>query len=197
MTRIRLSRRITTSLSVCVLLLSTAAGARGQSNAEPEEFSAFAINMGARSTGATAQLVINITRWSSDAERDALLTTLREKGPDALLSAFRDMKRVGTIRTQNSIGYPLQLAFQEPAPEGGRRIIIATDRPIGFVEAANRPRTMDYPFTVIDMRMRPDGTGEGTMSIAAKLIPAGKTIVVENYDTRPVQLNRIRARKTN
>jgi hypothetical protein len=33
------------------------------------------------------------------------------------------------------------------------------------------------------------------MSIAAKIIPAGKTILIENFDTQPVQLNRIETRK--
>jgi hypothetical protein len=48
---------------------------------------------------------------------------------------------------------------------------------------------------VIDMSLGPDGKGEGTMSIAAKLIPAGKNIVIENYDTQPVRLNKIESRK--
>jgi hypothetical protein len=196
MTGFRLSRKARTSLTACALMLSAALDARGQTNADPEEFSAFAVNMGRLATGATAQVIINISRWSPEAERESLLTTLREKGQQALLRALRDTRRVGSIRTPHSIGYDLHLAYQEPAKDGRRRIIIATDRPIGFIEAANRPPTIDYPFTVIELLLRPDGTGEGTISIASKLIPAGKTIVVENYDTAPVQLMNIESRKT-
>ena len=43
--------------------------------------------------------------------------------------------------------------------------------------------------------MPPSGTGQGTMSIAAKIIPAGRTVIIENYDTQPVQLNRVESRK--
>jgi hypothetical protein len=45
--------------------------------------------------------------------------------------------------------------------DGGERIFLATDRYIGFWEATQRPRTVDYPFTYIELRLGPDGTGEG------------------------------------
>ena len=51
-----------------------------------------------------------------------------------------------------------------------------------FIRSTNRPPTIDYPFSVIDMQFGTDGKGEGTLSLAARIIPAGKNIVVENYD---------------
>ena len=176
-------------------LLSAAPGTLAQTMGEPEEFTAFAVSMGAYAGSGTASLIITVNRWNSPAERDALLMTLREKGHQAFFEAIRDAKRAGTLRTPNSVGYELRLAFDEPGKDGGRRVLIATDRPIGFTEATNRPPSMDYPLTVIDMSLGPDGKGEGTMSIAAKLIPAGKNIVIENYDTQPVRLNKIESRK--
>jgi hypothetical protein len=185
------------SAAALTLMVLTAAGPRGQTIGEPEEFSTFAVNMGALTSGggATAQLIITVNRWSSQAERDTLLATLREKGQQALLDALSRTKKVGTLRTPQSVGYELRLAFEEPDKDGGRRVLIFADRPIGFYEATNRPPSVDYPFTVIDMRLPPEGTGQGTMSLAAKIIPAGKNIVVENYDTQPIRLNRIETRK--
>ena len=49
--------------------------------------------------------------------------------------------------------------------------MLATDRPIGFWEATRRPRTIDYPFTVIQMEIDRDGEGKGTLSYATKIIP--------------------------
>ena len=129
------------------------------------------------------------------AERDELFTILKEKGQNALLNRLQRVKSVGTLRTPNSIGYDLRLALEEPGKDGGRRVLVVTDRPVGFNEATARPVSIDYPFTVIDMQIPPKGFGQGTMSIAAKIIPAGRTVLVENYDTQPVQLNRIEARK--
>jgi hypothetical protein len=53
-------------------------------------------------------------------------------------------------------------------PEGGERVVLVTDRRIGFWEAANQPRLIDYPFTVIELHLNRDGEGEGKMSIATK-----------------------------
>ena len=72
--------------------------------------------------------------------------------------------------------------------------MIATDRPIGFWEAANRPRTIDYPFTLIEMKLGADGTGEGKISLFTKIIydKRANQIVLENYQSQPVSLTKVR-----
>ena len=192
-----MQRLLTTLAAVAMALAGSVASA--QTTGEPEEFSTFAVNMGALTSGggATAQLIITVNRWSTAAERDGLLGTLKEKGQQALLDALGRAKRVGTLRTPQTVGYELRLALDEPGKDGGRRVLLFTDRPIGFYESRERPPSVEYPFTVIDMRLGPDGKGQGTMSLAAKIIPAGKNLVIENYDTQPVQLNKIESRKLN
>ncbi len=192
-----MKRRLERAISVTAVALLISAGMAGQTQGDPEEFSAFAINMGSLTggSGATAQLIMTVNRWSTQAERDALFTTLREKGAEAMLSELQRAKRVGSLRTPNSIGYEIRLALEEPGKDGGRRVLLVTDRPVGFSEATNRPPSIDYPFTVIDIQMPAEGRGKGTMSIAAKIIPAGRTVLIENYDTQPVQLNRVETRK--
>jgi hypothetical protein len=191
----RLGIGIRILLATTALVVCAAPSSQAQSNAEPEEFTTFAVNMGSLTVGTTATVIITVNRWSTQAEKDKLFVILREKGMKAFLDELQKAKRVGTLRTPQSVGYDLRLAFEEPGKDGGRRVLIATDRPVGFSEATNRPHSIEYPFTVIDMQLKPDGTGEGTMSIAAKFIPAGKTVIVENYDTQPVRLNRIESRK--
>jgi hypothetical protein len=188
-------RRLLQLTTIAALLLTAAAPARAQTNIEAEEFTAFAVNMGALSGGGTAQLIMTVNRWSSQAEREELFATLKQKGQQGLLDSIRSAKRVGNLRTPNSVGYELRLALIEPGKDGSRRILLFTDRPVGFYEATNRPPSYEYPFTVIDMVMPAEGKGKGSMSIAAKIIPAGRTIIVENYDTQPVQLNNVESRK--
>ena len=118
---------------------------------------------------------------------------LKKDGADKLLDALQDTKPVGIIKTPDSLGYDLHYANQTPLPDGGRRIVIATDRPIGFWEASHRPRTIDYPFTVIQMEIDKDGKGKGTLSYATKIIPAGDTIVLENFGIQPVMLTEIKS----
>jgi len=167
--------------------------AAAQTSGQPEEFTAFAIVSDNLGSGA-GRVVIRVTRWSTEAERTRLSASL-QKGPDQLLEDLRDERSVGTIRTPDSLGYDLRYAHQEPGEDGGRRVVIATDRPIGFWEARNQPRSIDYPFTVIQMEIGKDGKGKGTMSYATKVMARGNVIVLENFSTAPVMLNEIEARK--
>jgi hypothetical protein len=91
------------------------------------------------------------------------------------------------------LGHDLHYAWQTPLPDGGRRIVIATDRYIGFREAANQPRTTDYPFTLIEIRVNKEGKGEGKMAVATKISfdKKKKQIELENYSTEPVRLNNL------
>jgi len=189
-------RRFARALSVAAAVLVMVVGMAAQTHGDPEEFTSFAINMGAYSgAGGTAQLIMTVNQWATQEERDAFFVTLKEKGAEALLQQLRRSKRVGSLRTAQTVGWDIRLALEEPGKDGGRRVMLLTDRPIGFSEATNRPITIDYPFTVIDMQIPAKGFGQGTLAIAAKIIPAGKTVIVENFDTQPVQLNRIETRK--
>jgi hypothetical protein len=171
--------------------------AAAQTNGEPERFTALAVNMGTPGRPGAGTVEIQIDRWSTDAERDKLLTVLREQGPEKLLETLQKLPRVGYIRTPNSIGYDLHYARKSELPDNTERVIIATDRRIGFWEAANRPRSIDYPFTLIEMRIKPNGEGEGKMSVATKITTEndGKTIVLENYASQPVMLTAVKREK--
>ena len=168
-----------------------------QTNQPPLKLTAFAINMANVATGANAQVDINITRWSTEAERQKLITTFTEKGPAKLLDALQDQKPVGYFKLPNRLGYDLRFARQIPLEDGGRRILILTDRPISEFEAREQPRTMDYPFTLIDLRIKKDGTGVGKAAVATKIIFNKKKNIVEleNYSSEPVRLNNIKVEK--
>jgi hypothetical protein len=178
--------------SLAVTLSSSTVPA--QTHGEREEFTANAIvndNLGA----GMGRVIMRVTRWSTEAERGLLTRTLLKSGPSDLLDVLQDQKSVGTIRTPDSLGYDLRYAHQEPSEDGGRRVVIATDRPMSFWEAANRPRTVDYPFTVIQMQLDKNGEGKGTMSYATKIIARGNTIELENFSSAPVMLTEVRSKK--
>jgi hypothetical protein len=164
-----------------------------------ESFTGFAINM--NSGPSTATVDITIERWSSDAERDALLAVLtEEKDPyranDKLLHALQKMPKAGYIRTPQTLGWDLRYAHQNPLDEGGRRIVVATDRPVGFREARNQPRTMDYPFTIVEIRLDKNDKGQGKILAGTRLlIDKNNHLVLENYGQQPVRFNEIRRLK--
>jgi hypothetical protein len=187
------------SLFLLALALAAAIGAAAlvaQTPGAPERFTAFAVNLDGTPVAPAGAGVVEmvVERYSTDAERDRLLKALIEQGPDKLLDTLQSLPRVGYIRTPNSIGYDLHYARKAPLPDGGERVVLATDRYIGYWEAANRPRTIDYPFTVIELRLNRDGVGEGKMSLATKISidKEHNQIELEDYGTQPVLLTMVR-----
>ena len=163
-----------------------------------EHLTAFAVDMSntaMRTRAGTIDIVIN--RWSSDQERDQLLAALREGGTDGLLRTLQKIKDpAGYIRTPSSIGYPLRFARQITMADGGRRIIIATDRYVSFLEATTQPRSADYPFMLVDIRIGADGKGTGKLMPLAKVTAnEDHTVEIENYASEPVRLTEIRELK--
>jgi hypothetical protein len=164
-----------------------------------ERFTGFAINL--NSGPATATVDFTVDRWSTDAERARLLTILVEeknsyKANEQMLEVLQDMPKAGFIRTQRTLAWDLKYARQTPLPDGGRRLVLATDRPIGFREAVAQTRTMDYPFTIVEIRLNKNDEGEGKILAGTRLlIDKDKNLVLENYGQQPVRFNQIRKLK--
>jgi len=176
-------------LGACALLANAA-----EDPQEKEEFTAWAVNMGGAIKSGTVQ--ITIERWSTPEERDALIAAFQMGGQDELLKALTKAPKVGYIRVPQTLAYDLHYAYQWPAEDGGRTIVIATNRKISAWEARNQPRSMDYPFELIQMKLDAKGEGEGKLSFATKIYVSedGKSIALENYGTTPVQLKNVRAK---
>ncbi len=169
-------------------------GLSAQTMGTPERYSASAINI---NNGQAGNIDITVNRWSTDKQRDALMAVATQKGPEKLLDALQDMPAVGHFGAPGNLSWDIHFAWKMPLPDGGERVVLITDRRIGFWEAANQPRSIDYPFTFIDIRLNRDGEGEGKMSLATKVVYDKKDNMVslENFQTSPVQLTNIRREK--
>ena len=161
---------------------------------DPLRFSAFNVSM---PTGMSGVTEIAIERWTTTAERTKLLGLVEtakygEGGQRKLLDALQKIKpRVGFIRTPNSIGWDLRYAVETTLPDGTRQIVIGTDKPVSFGAAASDSRAMDYPFTLIEMRMKPNEKGEGKMLAATSITTKNGRMELENYGQEPVRLTEI------
>jgi hypothetical protein len=186
----RMFGRMTSMVIAALVLLLAPLAASPQIEDTPARFTAAAVDMN-RGAAGTLEFVVN--RWSSDADRDRLMQVMFDKGPEKLLDALQDMPRMGYIRRPGSIGWDIRFARHMAAPDGGERIILVTDRRMGFREIAHRHRTFDYPFTVIEMQLQKNGEGEGKVSVATRIIAdkANKVVTLENYDIQPVLLTKV------
>jgi len=181
-----------TAVAIGLLVPDTGVSALNAQEKFQEKFTGFAINM--NSGPKTATVDFTIERWSTDAEREKLLSILKEnKDPtQPLLKALQKMPKVGYIRTPQRLAWDLRYARQTPLDEGGRQIVLATDRPIGFAEARNQPRSIDYPFTVLEIHLDKNDKGEGKILFGTKIyIDKKNNLVLENYAQQPIRFNEI------
>ena len=163
----------------------------------------WALNMSNIATGANQMIRINIDRWSSPSQREHLISTFLEKKQDGLLRELEKQPEVGRFNFPGymgpdpnntmRLGTDIRYAMNCPGEDGGRRIVMITPRVIGFREAANQPRTYDYPFSLFELRFDTAGKGEGRMAYATQILFNKKTntIELENYSSEPVRLNQL------
>ena len=175
--------------------------ARTASQAEPsrqsEAFTGTTMNL---SPGAGETISIHILRWSPDADRDRLAAAFKEKGDAGLQAALEAASTLGIVWTGESLGYSLRYAHRVALPDGGERIIIATERRLGAWsrgnpwKAAGQQAAPDYPFTVVELRLNRRGLGEGKMSLATKVTfeQDAKTIALENYASAPILIKDVK-----
>ena len=201
--------RAMTTAAVGIAIVAGLAAAPAGGAAFAERFTAFAVDLGVPAggidvpqprdkripaSGKAGPVEFVVERYSTDAERDTLMKALQDQGPDKLLATLQNLPRVGYLRTPNSIGYDLRFARKVPGEDGGETITLMTDRYITFWEATNRPRTIDYPFTLIEVRIGPEGKGEGKLSLATRITYDKKnnTVVLEDYKSQPTLLNEVK-----
>jgi hypothetical protein len=182
---------IHTTAAVAVAMLAWAAPADAQ-----ERFTAQAVNLSnVGGSGAVGMVDIIIDRYSTEEERNRFLAALTERGNDGLLEAFQNAPSIGRVGPTGRLGFDIRYAVEMPGEDGGRQIVIASDRRMSFLEASNRPRTVDYPFTVVQLKLDNSGKGEGKASVLTR-IEADKrnnAIVLENFASRPVDLMGVRS----
>jgi len=177
----------------CAALPAIAAGV-------PQDKETFRATAQAIGTGLNGQttVIISISRWSTDEERNALATVLAEQGSNALADALAEQEETGFIRFPQTPGRQpsVRLRYAREFPHAdGRTIILATDRPIGWAEAVARPqRTINSQISLIQLDVDADGRGEGVMAVGAELLidPDSNTLTVSNISSQPVRLVNVR-----
>ena len=193
------------ALTALMMSLAVLQPAGAQVPQAPLRMRAFAVNMTNVATGANNILEITIDRWSTAAERQQLIAAMVDKGQDALLKKLQDVPIKGRIRIPGwmgpdpnnyRLGWNLRYTWHEPLPDG-ERMVIATDRYMSMWELRNQPRTVDYPFTIMEIRFPKEGKGEGRMVAATQISFDQKKnlIELEQYSAGQVRLNEITVEK--
>ena len=115
-----------------------------------------------------------------------------------LTGALGKAPTVGYLWTNETVGYSIKYAYRIPLPNGGERIILATDRRLGVGTVGWKPvasgTPTDYEFTLIEVRIDSKGLGEGKASLTSKVIFDNeiKTPVLDNYAATPAILQNVK-----
>ncbi len=194
---------IASALAVLVVGSPTGAQSTDPMGTDRVSISGWALNMSNIATGANQTIRITIDNWSNPSQRQHLIDTFAEKKQDGLLRELERQPELGRFNFPGymgpdpnnvmRLGTDIRYAANFPGEDGGRRIVIITPRVIGFQEARNQPRTVDYPFTLFEMRFDKEGKGEGRMAYATQISFDKKKnqIELENYSSEPVRLNNL------
>ena len=180
------------TIFISILILAFAAAAHGQKGTT---FTGTALIYGSgfntRTVTRSFTLIINGRTSAVDAE--GYLRTLERGGQDALLREM-DRKDLGSFSLNGSVGVRLNAVLVDREGDD-TRIRAVFKRWIGFGELRYGTRSVDYPFSYIDVHINRSGRGEGTFIPAARIrFRDSNTIEVEDFGTFPGRLMGVRMR---
>ena len=181
--------------AVCLLLCcaGTPSFSKSKGNHSKERLTATLVDVSGPRAGTVRPIDIYIDDYSSDAESNQLAGAFADGGSKALFKVLTKMKPKGRIAPVGRVGYEIRFIRTTQTPNG-RKIVMLTDRPIGFLEAYYGTRSRDYQYALIEINIKDDGKkGEGSLIYAAKVKAfTGDTIEVENFGIQPARLMVVR-----
>ena len=194
--RSNISIRRSAGAALAILVAPILLVAQAPAPAKIESFIGTTVNL---NPGAAKTLKIDVAKWATDAERDALLAAFKEKGDEGIGAAIEKAPSAGYIWGDGFLGYSLRYAQKSTLPDGGERIIVVTDRPLGSWgretwKATGQSAAPGYPFTMAELRLNKQGRGEGKMSLAAKVTADAnaRTVTLDNYAAAPVLITNVK-----
>jgi hypothetical protein len=155
--------RITTDMGLALLIVLGTAVSISAQTVGGERFSFVRPPAPESTVDPNGRMSVTLDRWSTNAERDQLVKAIAEDGSEKLLAAFGEIGRIGTISWPGGIEYAVRYAWRSQRADGSD-IVFVVDRPLWVWWDAKAPST-PYPFTVIQMRLGKDGSGEGRVSL--------------------------------
>ena len=171
--------------------------AEGQEEVSTVTFNMLAQHVGTGPGGQTP-VIIQVTRWNTADERDALEEIFRADGMQALADELRAATEVGFIRAPSiqATGWRLRYAMMYDGGNGQRIIRLATDRPISFAEATQRRRaTWDFNVTLVELVVDEEGNGEGTLMAGVEFSydETNDTFGLKSLSSQPTRLIDVKA----
>ena len=188
-------RRLVIGLLALGLVAAASASPLAQAGQLPLRFTAMGTNLSANlNFPRQTPVQISVNRWSTAGEQEQLTSVLTENGTDGLLEMLQDATPVGSMRTPETVNFDFHYAMWTPTDDGGQIITLISDRPVDFLEARERPLSLDFRFMVLSIQVNPVGRGEGRISVATKIWvdPVLDEVQMQPYETDFIMLKDLR-----
>jgi hypothetical protein len=183
-----------------ILLTGITRPLQAQSSESPLHLSALAVN-GTAASGDSIPVDIEIRRWTPTETRARLIDTWLSQGTNALFAFLQRSVSHGNLSIAASPAdhtpkhvHPIQYAWKLEQPDGSRRIVLVTERSVGWEDAKHQSQSMAYPFALFEIHLTPDGRGEGRLAVVSEIScnKDTKTIELERYNAEAVRLADVR-----
>jgi len=158
----------------------------------PAQYAATAIGQAGVAAGKSFGLTVYVQDLTSNGEIQELVSTLKHKGQDGLVSALEDTKDKGRVAPNGSVGTGMRVVRIHPTKDGGQHIVLATNRPISFPELYNGTRSTTYKIGIVVLNVDKNGKGTGTFSPLCKVrFNKNNELEIENYGQKPFRLTNV------
>jgi hypothetical protein len=129
--------------------------------------------------GKTFNVTINIEKYSTLDERNALVDAFQQSGSEGLFNALEKMHAKGRIAITGTLGYDISFIRKIPTADGFK-LRVLTNRPIRFGEAWANGRSTDYDLSALELNISQDkDKSAGTLLPACKFRIEKKTNELE------------------
>jgi hypothetical protein len=179
-----------------MLILAAAAFASAQERAT---FTGTALIYGSgfNTRTVTRSFTLRINGTTPGGEAARYLRTLQDDGQEGLLRAVRN-NDLGTFSLGGQPALRLNAVTVDDLGGGRQRIRAVMQRWIGFGELRGGYRSVDYPFSYVEIILDRSGSGEGTFIPAAQIRFRNKNgqqqVEIEDFGTFPGRLMGIKMR---
>jgi hypothetical protein len=134
-----------------------------------------------------------INRRTSDSDAARYLQTLQRGGQDDF-SREIESNNYGRFSFDGQVGLPINAVLVDRDGDD-TRIRVVFKRWLGFGELRRGTRSVDYPFTYVELRVDQNGRGDGMIIPAARVRARGSnTLEVEDFGTFPGRMMGVRMR---
>ncbi len=184
-------RRLSSLAALALFVTAPAAFAQGT----PEVYNATASLKTAAGAAMTAPVVISISHWTTDGDRDKVRAALKAGGTSAVQKQLAAMADAGFLQV-GQVKTPLRFARVLPVA-GGKVVTVATSQPVFYVGAGmpgSKPiEKAGYDLAVVIFQVDAAGKGDtGDFAPAAKVkFDDQGAFVVEDYGAEAVRLTGI------